>query len=92
MNSSFLGTILFGSLSSIRFYHFFKRYNREDHFLETFLVYPNWLLIIGKVLLWGIKKFPKSISCPLYRLAAFLFGVLMLGVVVLFWGLWFIEP
>ncbi|MCP3027623.1 hypothetical protein [Halobacillus sp. A5] len=83
---SLLATLVFGFFGVIGFYHAFKRYNSDDNFLDIMSACPNLLQIVGEVFLWMTKKlFPHWIHSKIYRAAAFLFGLMMFGIVSLLW-------
>ncbi|GGF22223.1 hypothetical protein GCM10010954_21320 [Halobacillus andaensis] len=80
------GTLIFGFLGAVGFYHAFKRYNPDDHFLDIMSTYPTWMQFVAELFLWMTKKlFPEQVHRKVYRAAAFLFGVLMCGFISIFW-------
>ncbi|WP_332633609.1 hypothetical protein [Halalkalibacter flavus] len=87
-----LATLIFGFFGVIGFQHAFKRYNPDENFLDIMSAYPTLFQVFGKLFLWITKKiFPEHIHIKVYRVAAFLFGLLMFGIIVLFWVVFNIE-
>lgn len=87
-----IATVIFGFFGLIGFFHAFKRYNPEENFLDVMSTYPTLFQILGELFLWITKKnFPEHIHIKIYRVAAFLFGLTMFGVVILFWVIFNIE-
>lgn len=82
-----LVSAIFVFFGAIGFYHAFKRYHSEDDFLYGFLDFdPSFLSLIGELILWiSNKKFPEKIHVKIYKITAFIFGIVMFSVAALVW-------
>lgn len=85
---SILVTIVFGGLGAYALYHAFKPFKSNETFFEGLSGTDFFLLeLIGDFLLWATKKlFPEHIHIKVYRVFAFLFGLLMFVIVIMFWN------
>ena len=86
---SIIATIIFGLIGISFFYSSFKTYkDDEDGEIEDFgfLGSIEFLAIFFVLVLWVCKKFFSQTHFILaFRTVAFLMGLMMIGLIVLFW-------
>jgi hypothetical protein len=80
-------TVLAGGAGVYALYHAFKPYKPGDKFFEGYSGTDFFLVeILVDFLLWLNKKiFPERFHINLYRVFAFIFGLLMFTIVALCW-------
>lgn len=80
-------TILVGGAGVYALYHAFKPYKTGDKFFEDYSGTDFFLVeIFFDFLLWLSKKsFPERFHHKVYKVFAFIFGLLMFAIVALCW-------
>lgn len=92
---SWLGTVFFGYFALTSIYAGLKSYKKGDEkeFDEVFSYDDGVFAFMGLVfefILWGSEKlFPERFQLLAFRIIAILISFFMLGVVYLFWYLYF---
>lgn len=89
-----LATILFGFFASICFYYSFKPYKGGDEdYLDILTFDFGFLALIAmffEFILWGCRKLlPKNSYIILFRVIAFIIGLIMVGIVIVIWLIFF---
>ena len=87
---SIIATVLFGVVGISCFYSAFKTYkDDEDGEIEDFgfdFGFLEFLAIFFVLVLWLCKKFFSQTHYILaFRIVAFLMGLMMIGIIILFW-------
>ena len=84
---SIIATILFGSIAISCFYAAFKTYKDDDEdYLGGFANAFEFIAIFFAFVLWVCKKlFSQTHYILAFRTVAFLMGLIMIGVISLFW-------
>ncbi|MFC6038852.1 hypothetical protein ACFPYN_05210 [Paenisporosarcina macmurdoensis] len=86
---SIIATVLFGLVGISCFYSAFKTYkDDEDGEIEDFGVVGSieFIDIFFVFVLWLCKKFfSQSHYIPAFRTVSFLMGLMMIGIIILFW-------
>lgn len=86
---SIIATVLFGLIGMSCFYSAFKTYKEDDEELEDFgfdFGFLEFIAIFFVFVLWVCKKFFSQILYLLaFRTIAFLMGLMMIGIIILFW-------
>lgn len=79
-------TILVGGAGVYALYHAFKPYKTGDKFFESSGTDLFLVEIFVDFLLWLNKKiFPQRLHIKVYKIFAFIFGLLMFAIVALCW-------
>ena len=86
---SIVATVLFGVVGISFFYSAFKTYkDDEDGEIEDFGVVESieFIAIFFVFVLWLCKKFfPQTHYILAFRTVSFLMGLMMIGIIILFW-------
>ena len=92
---AWLGTILFGYFALTSLYAGLKHYKKgeENEFNEAFSYGDGIFAFIGlffEFILWVSERvFPQRYQLVVFRIVAILISFLMMGIVYLFWYLYF---
>ncbi len=84
---SIIATIIFALIGISCFYSAFKTYKEDDEdYLEGFANAFEFIAIFFVFVLWVCKKFFSQTHYILaFRTASFLMGLMMIGIIILFW-------
>lgn len=82
-----LSTLVLLYMAGNAYYVAFKKYDEEDDFiLEDSTIFS---FFFGMLLLLIEKIFPQSIYMYVFKVCSFLFGSIMVGIVILVWVLFY---
>ena len=82
-----LSTLVLLYMAGNAYYVAFKKYDEEDDFiLEDSTIFS---FFFGMLLLLIEKIFPQSIYMYVFKVFSFLFGSIMVGIVILVWVLFY---
>lgn len=82
-----LSTLVLLYMAGNAYYVAFKKYDEEDDFiLEDSTIFS---FFFGVLLLLIEKIFPQSIYMYVFKVCSFLFGSIMVGIVILVWVLFY---
>jgi hypothetical protein len=72
-------------LAGNAFYIDFKKYEEDDDFTGGINTFAIVEILLGVLLLISEKFFPQRYHIVIFKVVSFLFGVIILGLLVLFW-------
>lgn len=82
-----ISTLLFGLFSYHGFYYAFKKYESDDDFVIGITGFELLELIMTFILSITKKFLSRKNHIIWFKICSFIFGTIMLFMVILFWGL-----
>ena len=87
-----LGSLILLFAAGYAFYITFKKYEEDDDFTDSVIGFEAIQLIMEFLLLISKKIAPEKHYIVIFKTLSFLFGLILLGFVLLLWLLLVISP
>jgi len=83
---SIVATVLLGFIGILSFYSAFKTYKDDENLIDGISYVFETLTLLFVFILWVCRKvFSQAYYILAFRTIAFLIGLIMVGLIVLFW-------